>query len=129
MKASLSACCCCSAKGRRVGWRMAPVWMPPVTVKFAASAASPGGSFRQRGHRRKPFQNGEIGRRLRCSLKRREHASDQRGDLPLPEHRPSRPVVSHSLRRTFMHPIRRDEKVDASREWSKSRSLFARELF
>src|SRR5579863_1268076 len=41
MKASRRACCCCSANGRSVGCRMAPVWIPPVTEKLAPSAARP----------------------------------------------------------------------------------------
>src|SRR5579871_5678132 len=41
MKASRKACCCCSANGISVGWRMAPVWIPPVTVKLEPSAAVP----------------------------------------------------------------------------------------
>src|ERR1700677_1337079 len=45
MKASRNACCCCSANGSNVGWRMAPVWIPPVTVKLEPSAAIPSALF------------------------------------------------------------------------------------
>src|SRR5271154_3542560 len=59
MKASRKACCCCSANGSRVGWRMAPVWIPPVTVKLEPSAAFPSA----------PFERAETGARpLRAAI-------------------------------------------------------------
>ena len=65
MNASRKACCCCSANGSRVGWRMAPVWIPPVTVKLEASAARPSVRFEKRGDRRQALEGGHVGHALR----------------------------------------------------------------